>query len=183
MTDTQLLRQTLKAKRLVLSSAERTEAASGFLSRLRAFFQSISPPKRIGIYLAAKGELDLTPSIEWLWQQGHLLYAPILADTSLDFAEYGPATQLALNQFNLLEPVNAALCMPENLDYVLVPLVAFDLQGNRLGMGKGYYDRTFAFRKNKKSPLLMGCAYAFQQVPCLNAKPHDVKMDQIWLPL
>jgi len=63
---------------------------------------------------------------------------------------------------------------------VLVPLVAFDDAGNRLGMGAGYYDRSFAFRRAAPSPpLLVGVGYEFQRVPALAAQPWDVPLDAV----
>jgi len=67
---------------------------------------------------------------------------------------------------------------PDQLDVVLVPLVAFDLTCNRIGMGGGFYDRSFEFRKNTPAPpTLVGVAHAFQQVKDVLAQPWDVPLD------
>ena len=61
-----------------------------------------------------------------------------------------------------------------------MPLLGFDLKGNRLGMGGGYYDRCLAFKKSKvKKPILLGFAYDFQQVDLLSAEPWDIGLDAI----
>lgn len=187
--DKHTLRQTIKAKRLALSSTEIETAAQAFYLQLKQYFTQIVIPAKtetqlkIGIYLAANGELDLTPSINWLWQQGHLLYAPVLADATLSFHAWQPNTLSTTNQFGLLEPINSPSIAASDLDYVLVPLVAFTHQGQRLGMGKGYYDRTFAFRQHHHAtPLLIGCAYPFQAAPELPVEPHDISLDFILLP-
>jgi 5-formyltetrahydrofolate cyclo-ligase len=68
------------------------------------------------------------------------------------------------------------------LDVILMPLVAFDGQGNRLGMGAGYYDRTLAFlrhRRHWRKPRIIGLAYEFQRMPALPAEPWDVPLDGI----
>ncbi len=179
MHSTASLRHTLKAQRLALPSAAIATASFQFLEVLKQFFADISPPQSIGIYLAGKGELDLKPSTQWLWQQGHWLYAPVLAGESLLFCEYTQNTPLGANRFGLMEPTDHKAIAATRLDYVLVPGVAFDQQGNRLGMGKGYYDRSFAFRKTSHKPILIGCAYSFQCVTGISAKPHDIKMDFI----
>ena len=68
------------------------------------------------------------------------------------------------------------------LDMIFVPLVAFDLNGFRIGMGSGYYDRTFEKKleiKDMKSPVLIGLAYEFQKQECLNHQPWDVPLDMV----
>ncbi len=68
------------------------------------------------------------------------------------------------------------------LDLVFLPLVGFDARGMRLGMGGGYYDRAFAFRRVRrvwKKPLLIGFAYDLQRVPHLESAPHDVLLDAV----
>lgn len=178
MTQKQILRSTLKAKRLALLPDFISAQSWLFCSRIQSFFAD-KPKQNIGIYLAGKGELDLAPSIAWLSSQGHHLYAPVIQNESLHFHEYTATTPLTPNQFGLLEPVSQLTLAPQDLDYVLIPLVAFDKQGHRLGMGKGYYDRTFAFHKPDQKPLLIGCAYAFQEVPLIPHERHDVHMDLI----
>ncbi len=67
-----------------------------------------------------------------------------------------------------------------DLDLVFVPLVGFDATGMRLGMGAGYYDRAFAFlrqRRHWRHPRLIGLAYSFQQVPHIEGAPHDVRLN------
>lgn len=183
MTTKQDLRTTLKAKRSGLSSSFIAEQAQLFCMQLQEYFQTIIPAQmgiqKIGIYLAGKGELDLHPSMEWLWAQGHQLYAPIVKADKLIFCEYTPSTPLKVNQFGLFEPDAESMIAAEHLDYVLVPLLGFDRQGHRLGMGKGYYDRAFAFHSPGRKPILIGCAYAFQEVPMLPHEAHDIVLDLI----
>jgi 5-formyltetrahydrofolate cyclo-ligase len=88
------------------------------------------------------------------------------------------------NRFGIPEPQLPAAqqWQPEALDAVLVPLLAFDRHGNRLGSGAGYYDRSFAFlgtRRPRPAPLLIGVAYAMQEVERLAIEPWDVPLDYI----
>lgn len=87
------------------------------------------------------------------------------------------------NSFGILEPVaSGAPLAARQLDAVLVPLVAFDRSGKRLGMGAGYYDRSFAFRLQQpgcKRPKLIGLAHHFQEVDALQAESWDVPLDAI----
>jgi 5-formyltetrahydrofolate cyclo-ligase len=96
----------------------------------------------------------------------------------LDFASYQRDDPLHLNRYNILEPENKNILSPENLDLVIVPLLGFDLQGHRLGMGGGYYDRTFAFLSGKQptKPILIGLGFADQQINSLPSDSWDVPL-------
>lgn len=88
------------------------------------------------------------------------------------------------NQYGISEPdipISHQL-KPIELDIVLMPLVAFDLNGNRLGMGGGFYDRSFSFlmrRKSNKKPRLIGVAYDFQEIETLDSDSWDVPLDAV----
>lgn len=173
------IRNEIKQKRRALSQEMIAAQALAFLAQIQKYFIDKTAAQKIGIYLAANGELDLGPSVEWLWQQGHLLYTPVIQGEALQFCEYTQATPLAPNQFGILEPVTKNEIAAEDLDFVLVPLVAFDKHNHRLGMGKGYYDRAFAFRKIQDKPILIGCAYDFQEVAKIKTQKHDIAMDVV----
>ncbi len=119
-----------------------------------------------------------------IWAAGKRTYLPVLHGRRLWFLPYDSETPLARNRFGILEPDvspkrRRAL---EALDMVLVPLVAFDEQGNRLGMGGGYYDRTFAYllgRRRWTRPLLVGVAYEFQCSAALPTRPWDVPLQAV----
>lgn len=125
--------------------------------------------------------MDLAPLIERLWRCGKQIYLPVLHGPALWFMPFTPRTPLAHNRFgipepNLNAPHRAAL---RTLDLVLMPLVAFDRNGNRLGMGGGFYDRTFAYLRGSPRwarPCLIGTAYEFQRVPPLAVQPWDVPL-------
>ena len=85
-----------------------------------------------------------------------------------------------LNKFNILEPVKAKKIPLWLFDLVLVPLTAFDNKGNRLGMGKGYYDASFDFAtRTKNRPLLIGIAHSFQKVDKITSHKYDVPLDGV----
>jgi len=142
--------------------------------------------KHIALYLANDGEIDPQFICEHAWDNGKRVYLPILAPLkdSLFFAPYLPASKLQLNRFNIPEPV----CRPsqwksaKQMDMLLLPLVAFDEQGNRIGMGGGFYDRSFAFlrwRDEWRRPRLIGLAHHFQLVDKLRSQPWDVPLHSV----
>ena len=142
---------------------------------------------RVGIYLAVNGEADPselteTASLEPINKQ---YYLPVLSDKKNQGLEYVEVTKNSVfknNKFSIPEPIHneESLIKIDILDLVIVPLVGFDRKGNRLGMGGGYYDRCFSFKKNKQGkPILMGFAYDFQEVEPLNAEDWDVPLDAI----
>lgn len=109
---------------------------------------------------------------------------PVLRKNRLLFAPWDDSSDWEENRYGIPEPLcrHRDLLTPRQLDVVVVPLVAFDDSLNRLGMGGGYYDRTFAFRKRAgalRRPLLIGVAYSFQRVDALQAQSWDVPLDVV----
>lgn len=179
------LRLRLRAQRRALDLGLRQAAAravAAYVADWSAWLQA----GHIAGYWACQGELDPQPLLEQAWAAGRSVYLPVLQDAhGLRFAPYRPETPLRLNRFRIPEPeVPLAACLaPEQLDLVLTPLVAFDEFGTRLGMGGGFYDRAFEFRGNPtgrgQGPVLLGLAYAFQQVATLKPQPWDVPLDAV----
>jgi len=172
------IRVMLNAKRAAVTSDYRDQAArqAAHILLKNSLFENSD---NIACYFARHHEFDCTPIINAVWETHKKCYLPVVSDLSLgqgeflNFVAYKPEDKLQQNRYRILEPEHAEIFPAEQLDVVLLPLVAFDLQGNRLGMGKGYYDRTFAFMRNTtgKKPCLIGLAYELQQVDNL---PHDV---------
>ena len=180
MNDLQALRAHIKSKRQALSPQEQHFAAVHFCQHLLDS-QALDQAQHIAVYLAHQGELSLQTCIEKFWQQGKTLSLPHLDQQSLIFKKYTPNSTLHPNQFGILEITKAETIFAEQLDAALVPLVAFDQAGHRIGMGKGYYDRAFAFCKNTtlNKPLLIGCAYDFQEIPLFTPQAHDIPLDLV----
>ena len=140
--------------------------------------------KSVALFLPNDGEIDLTPLIDTAWRPGKRCLLPILdrlIERRLFFAPYGPGTPLKSNRYGIPEPDTHPyrVVRPLAIDLILVPLVAFDRHGNRVGMGGGYYDRTLSFlrhRKRWRRPTLMGVAFAFQQTESIEARPWDIPL-------
>jgi len=187
MDTRQQIRQQIRAQRRELSPVERETAAqqlSQHITRSRLFNNS----QHIALYLANDGEIDPFYLMHAIWQRGKQCYLPVLGmrpGNRLWFIPYEPDTPLVDNRFGIPEPVHsrqARQFRTHQLDLVCMPLVAFDLMGNRLGMGGGFYDRTLSFLKQRHSwhkPRLLGLAYAFQQQADLPEEKWDVPLDAI----
>lgn len=168
-----------------ISPANREKAAQSAAKRLinlPVFKQS----EKIACYLAAKHEFDTSPIIEAIWQAKKQCYLPIVVSEEnekiLQFERYEYGDALHLNRYSILEPINTTRrIIPENLDMVIVPLIAFDCYGHRLGTGGGYYDRTFAFlhAQTKQAPQMIGLGYTAQQIATLPFDPWDILLNGV----
>ena len=186
MADRSQIRQTMRQQRNTLSPQQQSDAAHNveqLISRSHVYRNS----QRIACYIANDGELSLEPLIERIWLQNKVCYLPVLDSihpNRLWFAPYRPNSKMRLNRFGIPEPLykKHELVRARSLDLVMTPLVAFDKMGNRLGMGGGFYDRSFAFllrRRYWHKPRLCGVAYDFQQVKQLPYQPWDVPLTAI----
>jgi 5-formyltetrahydrofolate cyclo-ligase len=179
-------RRQLRARRRALSERERLQRSQA-LCRQLARHTLFRTSTRIAVYLPEDGEVETRALIELCWSMGKQVYLPVLVpflDNRLWFARYLPDTRLVRNRFGIAEPeiVHRQRIAPHALDLVLTPLVGFDNHGNRLGMGGGFYDRSFAFllgRKHWRKPQLVGLAYEFQQLPSLPPQPWDVPLTAV----
>lgn len=138
---------------------------------------------RIALFYPTRHELDLTPLIETCWADNKKVYLPCLFPKPFKrmcFLPFTPRTHLQLNRYNIPQPslpVNQRIDI-RRLDIVITPLLAFGSRGERLGMGGGYYDRTFAFQKRAAKyhkPRLWAVALEAQRRE-LTASPWDVNL-------
>lgn len=177
----------MRKRRRMLSDSERRFKARK-LSRLIAASRIFQKSRSIAFYLTNDGEIDLLPLIKLAWKQKKCCYLPVLGlghSRSLWFLPYIPATPLYRNRFGINEPRHkrhTRQLKVQSLDLVFMPLLAFDEQGNRLGMGGGFYDRTLAFlhhRRQWRKPHLIGTAFSFQKVKQLETRIWDVPLEGV----
>lgn len=179
--DKKKIRRTMRQKRRALSTYQQKQAAKGLVLSLKTS-NLFNRCNHVAIYLANDGEIDPAPFIEQLWKSKKHCYLPVLhpiKKNCLWFYQYNKKTKLASNRFGILEPElkNKRRISPWALDLVLFPLVAFDSKGGRLGMGGGFYDRTFEFAQQKTK--LYGLAHHFQEVSKLPTEPWDIPLHGI----
>jgi 5-formyltetrahydrofolate cyclo-ligase len=175
------LRMELRNRRKGLL-VEHPEADWMAADRVGEMLAALGPrrPGVLGIYKALGAELDPRPLGDTLIKQGWRLALPAVEreDGPLVFRAWAPGERLAHDLSGLPAPLMSA---PEAApDLILVPLLAFDRGGGRLGQGGGHYDRTLAaLRAGPTPPPAVGFAYSGQEVACLPREPHDQLLDGI----
>ena len=178
------LRQTIRQQRRALTPGEAAACAEQ-LAQQTCKHPLVQRSHRIAAYLAADGEIDPAPLLQALWSANKQVYLPVLVPFSpkrLWFARCNPGDLLVFNRFGIPEPVRRHLIKPSALDLVFTPLVAFDTAGHRIGMGGGFYDRTFAFLQQRQywhKPNLFGLAYEFQKQATIKPNSWDIPLDAI----
>jgi len=177
------IRSQMRQQRRNVDLHERQQAAaliSNEILRSPLFMKA----RHIAIYLSNDGEIDLSSVFHAAWQRGKHCYLPVLSryGKKLSFAPYTADSFMKNNRFGIPEPVvtKREIRSPHQIDLVLAPMVAFDEHGNRMGMGGGYYDRSFGFLRRQQHwqhTRFIGTGYAFQQVTQLPAQIWDVPLD------
>jgi 5-formyltetrahydrofolate cyclo-ligase len=180
------LRSKLRSQRRQLSTQTQYHHSLR-LQRLAANYGPFRHSRRIAFYLASQGEIDPNPLMQLALKAGKQVLLPVLRkrpEHGLWFAPFHPGDKLQNNRYLIPEPAvhRHRPTMPWAIDLIFMPLVGFDEYGNRLGMGGGYYDRTFAFkqwRRHWRGPKLIGLAHELQLVDELPAQPWDIAMDAV----
>jgi 5-formyltetrahydrofolate cyclo-ligase len=181
-TARQALRRELRDRRRAIQGAARSRAARQLAHQVDAA-RLLHPGTRVGLYLATAEEIDTTPLLRLARTRGCRIALPRIVSLRHDrmcFHDWGG--EVRRGAFGIHEPLGGNMRAARELDVVFLPLVGFDLRGNRIGMGRGFYDRHFAHRLRRgryRRPLLVGLAYDVQQVAALPRAAHDVPLDAI----
>lgn len=166
------IRRKVKAMRQMLSEMEKRSAAEEVFERLEqtaAFLMA----DHILMYHSLPDEL-FTHSFLGKWGKRKHFYLPRVNGVNLEILPYDES-RLELGSFHIEEPTGDNTVDPSEIEMVVVPAVAYDRKGNRLGRGKGFYDRLL---KNTKATKV-GIGYEFQLVDEVPTEPHDVAVDII----
>ena len=168
------LRNELRSARRSLSAEQQGEhalAVSAHLLRSRAF----SSATCVAVYFSSDGEVDLARVIEKLHSVGIKLVAPRIEGMEMEFFPFDPAETLSENQWGISEPEIGNSIEEAEMSVALVPLVAFTDDGDRLGRGKGFYDRFFTHGHT----LLIGIGHEIQRVDSIERKTWDRRLDAV----
>ena len=180
--DRRAQRAALRRLRRAVSTSERQRAARA-IGRYLAATHWLRPGTRVGIYAALAEEIDTRLLIALARSRGCELLLPritAMRSRRMTFTPIGPRHRL--NALGIPEPASTHRVAAQWLHVILIPLVGFDAQGNRLGMGAGFYDRALAFRRYRRTwrgPRLVGLAYAIQKLPHIAVQPHDIPLDAV----
>lgn len=179
------IRKQIRQLRNSLTLQQQQLAAEKVLNSLLTH-PKIQAAQHISVFISFDGEINTRPIIEALWQQEKYVYMPVLHPFSrgnLLFLRYTPQTATIVHPLGLIEPkLNVNNVLPvKDLDVIITPMVAFDEQGNRLGMGGGYYDRTLKnWQHNETYPI--GIAHDCQLTKKLPHKSWDIPLPEIITP-
>jgi 5-formyltetrahydrofolate cyclo-ligase len=183
MDNRQLSRKKLQQQRAKITLSDQKKASSMMTEQLNqhpVFLQS----QTIAGYYAMQREIDPSALIHKAWQLKKNCYLPVLQGQQLLFCAYQADTSLRKNRFNIPEPLlsREACIAPQAIDLVLVPVVGFTEKGQRLGMGAGFYDRSFSFLLHSPRslrPFLLGLAYEWQKLTSFTEKSWDVPLNAV----
>lgn len=176
------LRQQIRKTRANLTALQQQQAEDSITQQALELIEERNA-QHIALYISFDGEISTDKLIKILWAQGKQVYLPVLHPFNpnhLLFLRYLPDIPMLKNKFGIWElKLNVQNVLPlDELDILFTPLVAFDKQGNRLGMGGGFYDRTL--QHWQKSPFIpVGLAHQCQQVEQLPTEAWDVPLHQI----
>ncbi|MBD5328593.1 MAG: 5-formyltetrahydrofolate cyclo-ligase [Bacteroides sp.] len=166
------IRRKIKAMRSMLLETERMSAADEVFERLEntaAFLLA----DRILMYHSLPDELSTHRFLD-KWHGRKSFFLPRVNGVNLEILPYDES-RLELGSFHIEEPTGDNTVSADEIELVIVPGVAYDHSGNRLGRGKGFYDRLLATTRATK----VGVGYEFQIVEEIPSEPHDVKMDMV----
>lgn len=178
------LRKQMRQRRRSLSKYQQIQASKNLYRNVvrSAVFRFA---KRVTFTLARDGEISPHLLLAEAQRRGKQCYLPVMSSfghDKLSFRRVEKDTSLhSSNPFSIPEPLYGKFVRARALSLVLLPLVAFDADGNRLGMGKGFYDHTFAFlrRSSRRRPLLIGLAHECQRAESLDVASWDVPLQAI----
>ncbi len=179
------LRTDMRAARRQLAPLARRHASDAILAHALSS-QWFASGMHVAAYWAAGNEVSLKPLLELLLARGVFVYLPhIETGGAMQFLRYHGEASLALGKHGILSPVlrksdphDASVSAPPSLDLILLPLLAFDAKGHRLGQGGAYYDR-YLQHLAATNPLRVGIAFHFQAVDGVPTDPFDEKLHAV----
>jgi len=167
-------KQAMRAERIAARAGHDPQAAGEALTVL--VLRDCPPPHGAVVsgFWPLEGEIDIRPLLLALHARGHPIVLPVTPKRGLplSFRVWQPGDTLVAERFGTMRPTGAER-LPE---FLLVPLLAFDRRGGRLGYGAGYYDRTLPLLTPR---FALGCAFAAQEVPRVPMGPRDVALEAV----
>ena len=170
------LRSLMRQRKRQFTQQQLCELSLPIIDHLRSL---LSDADTIVAYYSLDDEVDTHELIDELLADGKTIYLPrVISDEEMVLCRYTGTNSLSKGAFGIMEPIGEPMPTDTHIDAVLVPGMAFDAKGHRLGRGKGYYDR---FLSSLTSPLpqLIGVCFDFQKVDFVPTEPFDVSVDMV----
>lgn len=182
------IRSQIREQRKFLSEEELASCGKDLLNEFKAilkedknFKKTFEKARSIAVYKAVRGELPCDALADYIRNSGKKTLYPRVNGNNMEFVKIGnPGKELVPGNFGIPEP-SSKLPAADNkdIDIVIVPGIAFDEEGNRLGQGKGYYDRWIGSIEESKRPLLIGACMRFQLMSKVPSETSDIPVDML----
>lgn len=170
------LRKYIRSKKGQFSPRELSEMSAVIIGRLMAS-PRMKAAKTVLMYYSLGDEVDTHDAVDRVLKQGKTVLLPkVISDTEMELRRYTGPEDLQNGFFNIMESSGELFDDYAAIDLAVVPGMAFDIQNNRLGRGKGYYDRMLPKLVNAYK---IGVCFSFQRLPGIPAEGNDVKMDEV----
>ncbi|WP_296701094.1 5-formyltetrahydrofolate cyclo-ligase [Algoriphagus sp.] len=174
----EFIRKKYKQKRKALSEEEVFNLSEAILHQFKNWLKLKSEINHFHIFLpiVRQNEVNTFLIRDFLFEQKKSVYTSLLkpGQFSMDTVKIYPKTKYQIDSLGIPTPLESEVISPNDLQLVLVPLLAFDLKGNRIGFGKGYYDKFLA--ELNPEVLKMGLSF-FPAVPSISSELHDIPLD------
>jgi len=171
------LRRRIRQARAQLAREER-ELLNSAINRHLLEYVKREGPRVVAAFVAFDGEPDLGPAISAMEANHVRLALPVVREASgranICFRQWSAGSEMRPNRYGIPEPVGTLDVALAEIDLALIPLVAWDSRGGRLGMGASFYDRLFQPMAEEKRPFRLGAAYQLQQVERVPQEPWDI---------
>lgn len=178
------LRRQLRSKRRSLSPLMQRQASRALVNHCR-HWQTFQAAGSLAFYLPVGGEIDPRPLMQHAHRLGKHCFLPLIRPFpahTLTFVRWRPGQRLYSRRWHIREPRQGLRVTAGRLDMIFMPLTAFDLEGGRLGMGGGFYDRTLAAKAACPRPLRVGLAHDCQQVEQVPSETWDIRLHAVLTP-
>ncbi|HVY20995.1 MAG TPA: 5-formyltetrahydrofolate cyclo-ligase [Bauldia sp.] len=169
------LRAEAMARRDTITAADRADASAAIAERVTSL-AAVAGARSIGAYLPIWSEVETRDILDWAFARDIEVALPAVIDAmTFVYRRWQKGDALLTGRFGTRAPGDDAQVLAP--DVIITPMVAFDRRGTRLGHGRGYYDRAVAgMRAGGHEPLLVGVAFAAQEVADIPSEPHDIGM-------
>lgn len=172
------LRYRIKSEKTKYSDADLQKMSDDIICKVLADADVLSS-QHIMLYYPLADEVNTIPLIEHLYAMHKTVYLPVTVGDDIILRTYEGQEKMQCGAFRIMEPTTSDVVLSCDWLVVIVPGVAFDKVGHRLGRGRGYYDRWFASCKSVVSMIKIGVCFPFQMMPEIPYETHDVMMDRV----